>query len=103
MGLYLSSDVVGAAATLTFDGAGIRWLGCKYDDAGKAEMKIDGKLIAIVDQYGPGRDLPFNWEQHGLVPGKHTITLTVTGNKSAESKGHSINLAGFEVIDVKTK
>ncbi len=97
-GLYNASDTVGATATFTFEGTGVRWLGCRYDDAGRAEVTIDEKNVAVVDQYGPGRDLPFNWEYEGLPFGKHTIKLTIHPEISAESKGHYVNLAGFEVI-----
>ena len=32
------TNVVGATAECTFEGTGIRWLGFKYDDAGRAEV-----------------------------------------------------------------
>jgi uncharacterized protein len=95
------TNVVGATAKVTFEGAGIRWLGFKFDDAGRAKVSIDGKPIAIVDQFGPGRGLPFNWTSKKLTPGKHTLRLKLLDEKTKESKDRYINVAGFEVLDEK--
>jgi DUF1680 family protein len=95
------TNAVGASATVTFEGAGVRWLGGKYDDAGRAEVKIDGKVVATVDQYGPGRNLPFDWRIDGLAPGTHTLQITVLPGKSSESKDRFINFAGFEIIPAR--
>ena len=39
-------------------------------------MTLDDKVVAVVDQYGPGRELPFEWSSPKLKPGKHTIRLS---------------------------
>ena len=97
-GLYYSSSNAQATAVYSFEGTGIRWIGCKYDDGGKAEVTLDNGPVEVVDQYGPGRDLPFSWERRGLAPGKHSINLSVLGQKTPESKGTLVNLGAFEVI-----
>jgi DUF1680 family protein len=97
-GLHRFSRAIGAMAEYTFEGTGIRWRGWKYDDAGHAEVRIDGKVVAEVDQYGPGRELPFDWKIEGLPFGKHTIKITVLPNKTEASKDHYLNVAGFEII-----
>ena len=43
------------------------WAGAS-DDAGTAEVAIDDKIVGIVHQHGPGRDLPFDWSHQGLPP-----------------------------------
>ncbi|MCX5759353.1 MAG: hypothetical protein NTU83_12760, partial [Candidatus Hydrogenedentes bacterium] len=91
------SNVVGATAQYTFHGTAISWLGFKFDDAGRAQVTIDDKVVAVVDQYGPGRGLPFDWSVKDLAPGKHTIRLRILAEKSALSKGRFINVAGFDV------
>jgi len=98
LGLYYASSNAQATAVYSFEGTGIRWLGCKYDDGGMVEAKLDDQVVEVVDQYGPGRDLPFCWERRGLAPGKHSIKLTVLGRKAPESKGVIVNLAAFEVL-----
>ncbi|MBN2581352.1 MAG: glycoside hydrolase family 127 protein [Pirellulales bacterium] len=93
------TNVAGATAEVNFEGTGIRWQGLKFDDAGRAEVTIDGKSAGIVDQYGPGRGLPFQWTSGKLKPGKHTLRLILLEEKSKASKDRFINVAGFEILE----
>ena len=94
---------VGSTAEATFDiptdTGGIRWLGYRYDDAGVAQVAIDGVVVATVDQFGPGRDLPFDWHITGLKKGRHTIKWTLLPARSAQSKDCFINIAGLELLE----
>jgi uncharacterized protein len=92
------TDVVGATAEYTFEGTGIRWEGFKFDDGGRTEVSIDGKVVGAVDQYGPGRGLPFEWTSPKLKPGKHTIRLKLLEKSTPPSKDHFINIAGFDIL-----
>ena len=92
------TNSVGATVECKFQGTGVRWLGFRFDDAGKAEVSIDGKVVATVDQYGPGRDLPFEWSQKNLNRGTHSIRLRLLAEKPPQSKDRFINVAGFEAI-----
>ena len=91
------TDEVGATAEAEFTGTGIRWLGMKFDDAGRAEVAIDGKHVATVDQYDPVRNKPFEWVYKGLSAGKHTIRLRVLEEHDAKARGRYVNVDGFEV------
>jgi DUF1680 family protein len=97
-GQFKFGNTVGATVEISFEGVGIRWMGSRFDDAGRAEVRIDGKIIGIVDQYGPGRDLPFQWEHRGLAPGKHTLKLTLLPDKNPASRDRYLNVAGFEAL-----
>jgi hypothetical protein len=90
------TNAVGATVECKFQGTGIRWLGLRFDDAGKAEVSIDGRVVATVDQYGPGRGLPFEWSQKNLQRGAHLIRLRVLEEKPPASKDRCVNVAGFE-------
>ncbi len=92
------TNAIGATAECTFTGSGLRWLGYRFDDAGRARISIDGETVAIVDQYGPGRGLDFDWLQKGLPDGPHHLRLEVLPEKSEASSGHYLNVAGFEVL-----
>ncbi len=92
------SDRVGASASFPFHGSGIRWIGFRFDDAGIAELKIDGRPVGTVDQYAPTRGAPFEWRKTGLPDGDHRLTITVLEKKPTGSKGRFVNVAGFEVI-----
>jgi DUF1680 family protein len=92
------TNSVGATAQTTFAGTGIRWLGFRFDDGGRTEVLVDGKRVAIVSQYGPGRELPFDWSHRKLEPGRHTIQLKLLAEKDARSRDRYLNVAGFEVV-----
>jgi len=90
---------VGGAAECEFEGRGVRWLGWRFDDGGRAEVTIDGQAVGVVDQYGPGRELPFDWTYRGLGPGRHLLRLSLLPDKDEHSKDRYLNLRGFEVLD----
>ncbi len=79
-------------------GRGVRWLGRRFDDAGTAEVSIDDRVVATVDQYGPGRDLPFDWSHRGLASGRHKIRIRILAEKSKASTDRFINVAGLEML-----
>jgi DUF1680 family protein len=89
---------VGAWVECRFEGTGIRWLGQRFDDAGIAEVRIDGEVVDTVDQVGPARGTPFEWERTGLEAGPHALRLTVLSTRNEQSKGTYVNVAAFEVI-----
>lgn len=92
------TTVPGAYAECTFSGSGVRWIGRKYDDAGKTEITLDGKIVATVDQYDPAREVPFRHEIRDLLPGKHKLRLTVLADKNPASKNRYVNVIGLDVL-----
>jgi uncharacterized protein len=92
------NDRIGASVEFSFQGRGIRWIGYRFDDACLAQVSIDAKPVATVDQYSPHRGQPFEWRSLALTAGNHKIKLTVLDAKPEASKGHFLNVAGFEVI-----
>ncbi len=101
-GVFRFSNEVGATAEGQFEGTGVRWLGYRFDDAGTAEVTIDGRVVGIVDQYGPGRSLPFDWTHRGLPPGPHTIRIRILARKADASSNRFLNVAGLEVLTTDT-
>jgi uncharacterized protein len=93
---------VGAYAERTFTGSSIRWLGRKFDDAGKCEVSIDGKTVATVDQFDPVRDTPFRYEIRDLPAGQHMIRLTLLSDKNPASKNRFANITGFDIVSPLT-
>jgi uncharacterized protein len=93
----------GATVEHTFTGKGVRWVGRKFDDAGKCEVSIDGTTVATVDQYDPVRDVPFRYECRDLPLGQHTIRLTLLEEKHPASKDRYANITGFDVLSPFTK
>ena len=62
--------------------------------SGKAHVEIDGKKVAIVDQYDDITKL-FLWEQNGLGQRKHKLKLTIIPDTHHKSTGHLINYKDF--------
>jgi hypothetical protein len=54
--------------------------------------------VGIVDQYGPGRNLAFDWACRGLAPGPHTLRLRLLPDKPEAVKDRFLNVAGFEPL-----
>ncbi|MBV9867766.1 MAG: glycoside hydrolase family 127 protein [Abitibacteriaceae bacterium] len=94
-GKLFASRTTGTAFEYDFEGEGIKWFGRRFDDAGRARVLIDGREVALVDQYGPVREAPFTWEYQGLAPGQHTLRIEVTGARSPASRDTWSNVVGF--------
>jgi uncharacterized protein len=85
-------DQPGAAMECFFTGTGLLWTGSKFDDAGQAEVTIDGKTAAVVDQYDPVRETRFEWKIEGLEHGRHVLRIRILPDKNPASKGRFINI-----------
>jgi len=77
------------------------WEGRRYEDAGIARVRIDGKDVAEVDLYGytgvhvprlDQREVPFRWFVTGLLGGEHTLRVTILPRKNPASRGTGINV-----------
>jgi len=84
-----------------FKGTLVVWEGLRWEDAGIAEVSIDGKKVAEADQYGytgvyvprlDQREVSFRWSLSGLKGGEHTIKVTILPNKNPASHGTKINV-----------
>jgi DUF1680 family protein len=94
-----NSPISSATLEYYFEGDRVRWFGRRFDDAGMAKIKIDGKDVAIVDQYGPGRDTPFHWEHKGLGQGRHKLELIILSDRNESSKGNWVNIYEFSPFE----
>ncbi|WP_442482894.1 beta-L-arabinofuranosidase domain-containing protein [Aeoliella sp. SH292] len=83
----------GATVTFDFEGDSVEWRGKYFDDAGKSRVTIDGKELAIVDQYADTRDRQFVWKKDGLGDGPHSLTIETLGTSSLNSKGTWVNVS----------
>lgn len=108
------SGTAGDRMKVTFRGTGIYIIGDTGSDRGIAEISIDGKSAARIDTFVPeefansdsgdttvlthlAHDVPFDlptilWGTHSLPDGEHTLELTVTGKKNAQSTGTFIGI-----------
>jgi DUF1680 family protein len=93
--LNVSTDP-GAFVETTFDGTGVRWVGRRFNDAGRAEVSVDGKTVAVADQYGPRRNARFTYAVTGLPAGRHTLRITVVDGRNPASTGRFVNVERLE-------
>lgn len=92
-----------------FKGTTIVWEGQRTEDAGIAEIIIDGEKVAEADQYGytglkiaplwlihmarvPPWEPPFIWSLSSLDDEQHTIRVTISPHKNPASQGTKINI-----------
>ncbi|MCW3097044.1 MAG: hypBA [Chthonomonadaceae bacterium] len=94
-GEILAVNTLPSSVETTFDGSSVVWTGNLFEDAGQARVTIDGQEVAIVDQYGPQRGIPFRWEKQGLTLGHHTIKITLLDTKNPASKDRWINVSSL--------
>ncbi len=88
----------GATVERSFEGTGVRIHGFHYDDAGRAQVEIDGKVVGIIDEYAPIRGEAAHWDFTGLHAGPHTVKLTVLEQSNPQSKGRFVNMARIEAL-----
>ncbi len=89
-------------ATLGFTGTGIRWIGAKSDDYGKAMVYIDNVLATStpLDLYSSIPTPPqIVFEKKGLAKMiNHSIKIQVTGLRNKNSKGFAVPIDAFEIL-----
>jgi len=97
-GASAESNIVGAQATITFTGTGIRWIGARGPQTGIARIFLDGAFVEDFDTYfqteGPQHT---DFFASGLAPGTHTLSIQVLG-KNPLSSDFWILIDAFDVI-----
>ncbi|HWG02888.1 MAG TPA: beta-galactosidase [Trebonia sp.] len=93
------STEAGGAATVTFTGPAVQWIGPKNNNGGIADVSIDGKQVATVDTYSAsGKEYKqVLYAASGLSSGSHTLTITVTGNKDSASSADTVVVDAINV------
>lgn len=87
----------GAAATYTFRGRSIRWIGSTGADHGRAKVYLDGRLVATVDAWSATRQTCRVLFAKTLKPGKHTLRIVVLGQANSRATGKRVDIDAFVV------
>src|SRR6266496_2218035 len=97
-GVSAESNTVGAQATFTFTGTGIRWIGARGPQTGIARVFLDGAFVEDIDTYalteGPQHT---DFTATGLAAGTHALTIEVAG-KNPVSTNFWILIDAFDVV-----
>ena len=97
-GATAESNTVGARATITFTGTGIRWIGARGPQCGIARISLDGAVVEDFDTYfqteGPQHT---DFFKDGLANTTHTLTIEVIGQNPLSTNAW-ILIDAFDVI-----
>jgi hypothetical protein len=97
-GKYSTEHLRGARTTWTFSGSSLTWWTRTGRDQGKADVLVDGKLKAHVDNFSRTAKSKVARTYRNLGKGVHTVTIVVTGKKhSARAKGAWVTVDAFSV------
>jgi len=89
----------GRRVTFTFTGTAAKWIGYKDPWSGIANVYVDGVLKAAVDTYSADSQAQaVLYSITGLSSMSHTVTIEVTGTRSASAKGLWIWVDAFEYM-----
>ena len=97
----VTSSTISDTVSLTFDGIWISLGFLAGSNRGQAEVSIDGVSYGIIGLYAPSETLK-SFQFGDLLPGTHTLTLTVLGQPDPPSAGSRIYLDYIDVWDGTT-
>ncbi|WP_405774594.1 RICIN domain-containing protein [Streptomyces sp. NBC_01538] len=95
----------GDSVQYSFTGSGVRYLGMKQPNMGKADVYIDGTLVQSgIDAYASTvtKQVPL-FERTDLAAGPHTIKVVCTGTKNAASSNTVCALDAFASMPFPAK
>jgi hypothetical protein len=96
-GTFAETQTAGALAILSFTGTGVRWLGFRAANNGKARVSMDGVLMSEVDTYAPSDEVAVVFTATGLHSGTHSMTVEVTGTRNPASIESWVIIDAFDI------
>ncbi len=88
----------GALVAARFNGTAIRWIGPAGSGFGRAELYLDGRYVATVDQSSSRAVTKRTvWASAALAEGSHRLEIRVLGTDGAVGKGHRITIDALDV------
>ncbi len=97
-GAAVQSTEPGAQATFTFTGTSVTWIGTRNTSSGIALVRVDGGPAIEVDLFARPEVIrtPII-TVNGLSPGRHTLTIEVTGRQNEEALSNVVQVDAFDV------
>jgi len=94
------SGTAGAAATFTFTGKTVSWIGFRGPQTGIARVMLDGGFQADVDTFSTtDEEQAVVFTSTGLSSGTHVLRIEVTRSKNAASSGTFIVIDALDVTN----
>jgi hypothetical protein len=96
---YCYTNLVGASATIRFEGRYLAWIARKAPVYGIARVSVDNGPPEEVNLYSAVVRWKHKvWDTGMLLPGSHTVRIECTGEKPAAATKAFINIDGFDVV-----
>lgn len=90
----------GVMAAHSFNGTGVALVGMQRPDGGRADVYVDGALIATVDFYSPAQlNRRVLFAVDGLSDGTHTLEVHWLEERDPSSSGYRLYLDGAIALD----
>jgi len=90
------SAAAGRNATYTFGGSDVGWVSTRGPARGRAEVRLDGVLVATVDLYTAAHQpRQLVYQATGLASGTHTLQVRVLGTRNAASTANRVDVDAF--------
>jgi hypothetical protein len=97
-GSYAISDAGGASTRLRFQGTGASFRTLRGPAMGRAEIRVDGALVRVVDLYSAALSFATVRIAAGLVDGSHSVGIVVVGTHRSASSGSSVAIDRWVVV-----
>jgi hypothetical protein len=92
------SDTPGSEVAFAFSGQSLTYLFTRAPNRGIAEVAIDGEPTATVDEWSRG----IVWQSQErlccFAPGRHEVTIRVSGRKRREAQGSFVDVDALVVL-----
>jgi hypothetical protein len=92
------SSAPGAAVAYRFRGTDVALVATTSPVRGRARVFIDGKQVAIIDEYSPRTLYRQRVFTAHLPLREHTLTVRVLGTHNAKSKGDRVDIDAFQAL-----
>lgn len=91
------SEARGAEVRLRFEGSRVVYLHTRAANRGIAEVLIDGEPFGEIDLYAPETEWQARSVVEGFAPGRHVVTIRVSGRRGPEARGAFVDIDGLVV------
>ena len=95
MGTLSSTDAKGARLEVGFTGNEVRLYGKLGPTCGKASIRVDDGPEEVVDTYSADDIWGVCVYRKSLAAGRHTLTVTVLGERGPRSGGATVHIDGL--------
>jgi hypothetical protein len=97
-GTAREATAAGATATFTFTGTSVTWIGRRNRGAGIALVRVDGGAAKEVDLFARPNEIRTPVITiSDLSPGRHTLTIEVTGRQNPTADSNAVVVDAFDV------